>query len=131
MSEPPSDLRYTKEHEWARVEPGGKVAVIGITAFAVEQLGDVTLVDLPAVGAAAVQMKPFGAIESVKAVSDLFAPLTGKIVAVHDDLKQKPELVNEDPYTKGWLVKIEMQKPAEMEGLMDAAAYAKFVASQH
>ena len=129
MSEYPKDLRYTKEHEWTRLEAGGKVAVVGITAFAVEQLGDVTLVDLPAAGAAVEQMKPFGAIESVKAVSDLFSPLTGTIAAVHDELKQKPELVNEDPYTKGWLVKIEMQKPGELESLMDAAAYETYVAA--
>lgn len=127
MSKVPSDLRYTKDHEWARTK--GDTLVIGITDFAVEQLGDVTLVDLPAVGTAVERGKTFGVVESVKSVSDLYAPISGTVVAVNAELTGKPELVNEAPYEKGWMVEIKPSSPAELSDLLDAAAYEKHVAA--
>jgi glycine cleavage system H protein len=121
----PKDLKYTKDHEWARIE-GGLVRV-GITHYAVDQLGDVTLVDLPAIGAQLATHGHFGDIESVKTVSELFAPIAGKVVEVNGDLEGKPELVNEAPYEKGWMILLE---PSEsLDGLMDAAAYEAYLAS--
>lgn len=127
MSSYPSDLKYTKDHEWARVEAGGLVRV-GITAYAVEQLGDVTLVDLPKVGDKLDAHGHFGDIESVKTVSELFAPMAGEVVEINGALDGQPELVNEDCYTKGWMIVI---KPAGAlpADLMDAAAYEKHLAS--
>jgi len=124
----PSELRYTKDHEWAKVE--GKVATVGITQFAVEQLGDVTLVELPKVGAAVRQGEVMGNIESVKTVSELFAPLSGTVQEVNGALADAPQAVNEEPYGKGWMVRIAMSVPGEADGLMDAAAYEKHVASE-
>lgn len=124
MSSYPSDLKYTKDHEWARVEADGTVKV-GVTQYAVDQLGDVTLVDLPKVGAKLEEHGRFGDIESVKTVSELFSPIAGEVVAVNDELDAKPELVNEGPYDKGWMIAI---KPAgSLDGLMDAAAYEAFL----
>lgn len=123
----PTDLRYTKDHEWARTK--GDNVVVGITAFAVEQLGDITLVDLPAVGATLVKGKAFGVVESVKSVSDLYAPLSGTVVAVNGDLAAKPELVNEAPFDKGWMVEIAVSNAAELKDLLDAAAYDAHVAA--
>jgi glycine cleavage system H protein len=117
----PENLRYTDDHEWARIEDG--VATIGVTAFAVEQLGDITLVELPAVGDEVKAKESVGTVESVKAVSDLFAPLTGKVAAINEELEDVPENVNDDPYGEGWMMKIELADPAEPEQLMDAAAY--------
>ncbi len=127
----PAGLKYTKDHEWAKVE-GTKVTV-GITAFAVEQLGDVTLVTIDAkVGDEVAAGKGFGTIESVKTLSDLFAPIAGKITAVNKDLDGKPELVNEDPYGKAWMVVIEASDPKAVEALLDEKAYAEHVkASAH
>lgn len=125
----PTDLRYTKDHEWARTK--GDTIVVGITAFAVEQLGDITLVDLPAVGAKLEKGKTFGVVESVKSVSDLFAPLTGTVVAVNGDLANKPELVNEAPYEGGWMIEVRPSNAAELKELMDAAAYDAHVAASH
>ncbi len=122
MSEYPKDLKYTKDHEWARPEGGGLVRV-GVSAYAVEQLGDVTLIDLPKVGASVAAHQRFGDIESVKTVSELFAPVGGEVVEVNGDLENQPELVNESPYGNGWMVVIRMSAPAELEELMDAAAY--------
>lgn len=127
MSNIPSDVRYTKEHEWARLE-GGLVR-IGVTAHAVEQLGDVTLVDLPAIGSAIEANKRFGDIESVKAVSELFAPVSGEVVEINGDLDASPEKVNEGPYEGGWLVVVKPTNPADLDGLMDAAAYEAYLAS--
>ena len=127
-AEYPSDLLYTKEHEWVRIR--GNVAVIGITRFAVEQLGDVTQLDLPKVGAVVARDAVFGTVESVKAVSDLFAPVTGKVAKVNAALSDTPETINNDPYQGGWLVEIELAEPAELKALMDAAAYTKLVADQ-
>jgi glycine cleavage system H protein len=121
----PEELRYTKEHEWARVE--GDRARVGITAFAQGELGDVVFVELPKVGAAVTSMKTFGVVESVKAVSDLFAPLTGEVVEVNAELAKRPEVINSDPYGQGWMLVIKLAKPAEVDGLMTAEAYRRFV----
>jgi glycine cleavage system H protein len=128
----PDDLLYTKDHEWARVEDKGgtKVATIGITRFAVEQLGDVTQIDLPKEGETVKQAEVFGSVESVKAVSDLFAPLTGKVVKVNSPLSDSPEYVNEDPYDEGWMIQIAVANPKELDGLMGAEAYQAFVREQ-
>jgi glycine cleavage system H protein len=123
----PDELRYTKEHEWARIE--GDRARVGITAFAQDQLGDVVFVELPKVGAKVTAMKTFGVVESVKAVSDLFAPLSGEVVEVNGELPNKPELVNSDPYGQGWMLVIKLAKTAEVEQLMTADAYRRLVES--
>src|SRR2546423_15315238 len=117
----PSDLVYTEDHEWARVE--GNLVTVGITQFAVDQLGDVTQVDLPREGEVLKQREVFGTVESVKAVSDLFAPVSGKVVKVNSPLADSPEYVNEDPYDTGWMVQIEVTSPAELSKLMNPAAY--------
>ncbi len=127
MANIPADLRYTKEHEWAKLE--GDKARVGITAFAQEQLGDVVFVELPKVGAKVTAMKTFGVVESVKAVSDLFAPLSGEVVEANTELTKKPETVNSDPYGQGWMIVIELANPKEMDGLMSAADYEKLVAA--
>ncbi|RMH41794.1 MAG: glycine cleavage system protein GcvH [Deltaproteobacteria bacterium] len=124
----PKDLLYTKEHEWARID--GNVATIGITQFAVDQLGDVTMVELPAEGDEVTKDESFGSVESVKAVSDLYAPVSGKVVKVNDPINDSPEILNEDPYDEGWLIQIEMTDPDEAKELMSADAYAEFVAEQ-
>lgn len=121
----PADLKYTKEHEWIKVE--GNVGIIGITAFAQDQLGDVVFVELPAVGTEVEAGKQFGTVESVKTVSDLFAPVTGKVVAINDALEGAPELVNQDPYGQAWMIKVELANPAELEQLLDAAGYQAFL----
>jgi glycine cleavage system H protein len=128
----PDDLLYTKDHEWARVQDqdGGKVATIGITRFAVDQLGDVTQVELPKEGESVKLAEVFGSVESVKAVSDLFAPLTGKVLKVNSPLSDSPEYVNEDPYDEGWMIQVQVANPAELAQLMDAAAYQTFVREQ-
>ena len=122
----PADLRYTKDHEWVRVE--GDTATIGVTDFAASQLGDVVFVDLPAVGKAVEQFATFGVVESVKAVSDLYAPLSGEVVAVNGDLGAKPELVNSDPFGEGWMIRVKLGNPTEVDGLLDAAAYDALIA---
>jgi glycine cleavage system H protein len=126
MANVPADLRYTKEHEWAKLE-GDKVRV-GITAFAQEQLGDVVFVELPKVGAKVTAMKTFGVVESVKAVSDLFAPLSGEVVEINAELPKKPEVVNADPYGNGWMIVIKLSNAKEWEGLMPAGDYEKLIA---
>ena len=127
MANVPADLRYTKEHEWAKLE--GDRARVGITAFAQEQLGDVVFVELPKVGAKVTAMKTFGVVESVKAVSDLFAPLSGEVTEANTELTKKPETVNSDPYGQGWMIVIKLSNPKEMDGLMSAADYEKLVAA--
>ena len=124
----PNDLLYTKDHEWARIE--GKVATVGITRFAVDQLGDVTQVDLPKEGEMLKQGDVFGSVESVKAVSDLFAPLSGKVVKVNSPLADSPEYVNEDPYDEGWMIQIAISDAKELDGLLDATAYQAFLREQ-
>jgi glycine cleavage system H protein len=128
----PDDLLYTKDHEWARVEDKGgqKVATIGITRFAVDQLGDVTQVELPREGDSVKAAEVFGSVESVKAVSDLFSPLTGKVVKVNSPLGDSPEYVNEDPYDEGWMIQIALSNDGELKGLMDAETYQSFLREQ-
>lgn len=127
----PNDLRYTKEHEWARPEQGGgKVVTIGITKFAVESLGDITQVDLPKEGEELKKDAVFGTVESVKAVSDLFAPVTGKVVKVNDPLGDSPEYVNEDCYDEGWMIQLEMKDPKELDALMTADQYQAYLKEQ-
>ena len=124
----PEDLRYTKEHEWARIR--GNVAQIGITRFAVEQLGDVTQLELPREGESVKKDEVFGTVESVKAVSDLFAPVSGKVVKVNTPLNDTPEAVNEDPYDEGWLIEIEMSDVKQADELMTPEQYREFLAEQ-
>src|SRR3954465_1459945 len=129
----PDDLLYTKDHEWARLEEkegGVKVATIGITRFAVEQLGDVTQIDLPKGGGTGRQSEVFGSVESVKAVSDLFAPFSGKVVKTNSPLGDSPEYVNEDPYDEGWMIQIALANPDETKNLMDAESYQAFLREQ-
>ena len=118
----PDDLRYSKEHEWVRVE--GSRATIGITSFAADELGDIVFVELPEIGATLSQFGTFGVVESVKAVSDLYAPVSGEVVGVNDALRESPELLNADAFGKGWLARVELADPAELESLLDASAYA-------
>jgi glycine cleavage system H protein len=124
----PDDLKYTREHEWLLVED--KVATVGITDFAQEQLGDVVFVELPAVGDKVTKDEAMGVIESVKAVSDVYAPVSGKVLEVNDDLPENTEMVNEDPYGDGWMVKIEISDPSEIADLLSAAEYEQFVSEQ-
>jgi glycine cleavage system H protein len=121
----PNDLLYTEDHEWARQE--GNLVTVGVSQFAVEQLGDVTQVDLPREGELLKQHDPFGSVESVKAVSDVFAPVSGKVVKVNTTLQDSPEYVNEDPYDGGWMIQIEVSNPEELKNLMDGAAYEAFL----
>jgi glycine cleavage system H protein len=122
----PENLRYTKDHEWVKLE-GGKEAVIGITDFAQKELGDIVFVEIPTVGKALAAEAVFGTVEAVKTVSDLFLPVAGTIKEVNPALTDAPELVNSDPYGKGWIVKIELNDPADLDKLMDAAAYGSIV----
>ena len=123
----PEELRYSTEHEWVRVE-GGR-ATVGITAFAQDALGDVVYVQLPDVGALVTASASISEVESTKSVSEIFAPVSGEIVAVNDDLQDTPELLNSDPYGGGWILSIEMSDPDELAGLMDAAGYRALVES--
>ncbi len=124
----PDDLRYTREHEWARRK--GKNVAVGITEYAQDQLGDVVYLELPDVGDAVKKGEAFGVVESTKAVSELFAPISGKVVEVNDPLADAPETINEDPYEEGWMVVIEPSDPAELDALMDAKAYQSFLEEQ-
>jgi glycine cleavage system H protein len=120
----PDDLLYHAEHDWARIDPAdSSLATLGITWYAQDSLGEVVFFDLPAVGTAVKKDAPYAEVESVKAVSDVIAPLSGEIVEVNDSLSDAPQAINEDPYGEGWLVKVRMSDPAEREALMDAAAY--------
>jgi glycine cleavage system H protein len=121
----PPELRYTKEHEWIRVK--GTEAEVGITDYAQGELGDVIFVELPQTGSKLAQMKPFGTIDAVKTVSDLFAPVTGEVVAVNDSLQSNPALVNQSPYEKGWMVRIKLDNPSEVDALLSAADYQKLL----
>ena len=121
----PDDLQYTREHEWCRVK-GGR-AVVGITDHAQDALGDVVYLELPKVGDVLKKGETFGVVESTKAVSDLFAPVSGKVVEVNDPLVDAPETVNEDPYEEGWMIQVEMSDPQELKELLDPAAYRKFL----
>jgi glycine cleavage system H protein len=121
----PEDLKYTRDHEWARVK--GSRVTIGITDFAQDQLGDVVYVELPDLGDVVKKGEAFGVVESTKAVSDLFAPVSGKVVEVNDPLADAPETVNEDPYEEGWMIVVEVADPKDLGDLLDAPAYQKFV----
>jgi glycine cleavage system H protein len=122
----PDDLRYSKEHEWVRAD--GAQATIGITGFAADELGDIVFVELPEPGTRISQFGTFGVIESVKAVSDLYAPISGEVVEVNEALRDRPELVNGDPYGEGWIAKVALSDTAELDRLMDAAAYGESTA---
>jgi len=126
--ETPAGLKYSKEHEWVAAEDS--VATIGITDFAQEQLGEIVYVELPAVGDKVSKDDPFGVVESVKAVSDIFAPISGTVVEVNQDLPDSPETVNEDPYGDGWLIKIKVSDSAELDDLMDNEEYEEMVAAE-
>ena len=128
MSNFPNDLRYTTDHEWLRAT--GSTWRVGITQFAVDQLGDITLVDLPKECDQVTKGQRFGTIESVKSVSDLYAPVSGRVVSINAALKDSPEDVNSDPYNKGWMIELEANDKAEVDELMDQAAYTAHVAAQ-
>jgi glycine cleavage system H protein len=121
----PEDLKYTREHEWVSID--GSVATIGITDHAQEQLGDVVFVELPAVGDRVEKSDAFGVVESTKAVSDVYAPISGEVTEVNDDLPDNPELINEDPYGDGWMVKVQIGDTADLDDLMTADEYRKFI----
>jgi glycine cleavage system H protein len=124
----PTDLRYTKDHEWVRVE--GDLATIGVTEYAANQLGDVVFVDLPEAGRSLDQFGTFGVVESVKAVSDLFAPVSGEVVEANPALASQPELVNREPYGGGWMLRLKVADAAQLDGLLDAAAYDALTAEK-
>ncbi len=121
----PEELLYTEEHEWVYVD--GDVAIVGITDYAQGELGDVIFVELPEVGDHVQQLEPFGSIEAVKTVSDVFAPVTGEIVEVNSELDSNPQLINQDPYGEGWIVKIKMTDPKELESLLSAEEYQNMI----
>ncbi len=124
----PEDYRYTKEHEWVLVE--GDTATVGITFHAQKELGDIVYVDLPKVGARVEKGKPLGTVESVKAVSEIFSPVSGEVIAINELLANAPEKLNEDPHGAAWLVKIELSNPEEVKGLLTAAQYQAFVGAE-
>ena len=124
----PEDLKYSEEHEWLRME--GDTAVIGITHFAQDSLGDVVFVELPEVGSDVGQFEKMGEIESVKAVSDLYCPIGGRVVEVNDSLNDSPELVNDSPYEEGWMIKVEVSDSSEIDRLMSASEYGALVEAE-
>lgn len=121
----PAELKYTKEHEWVRVE--GNTAIIGITAFAQGELGDIVYVEVDTLDEEVTKDQVFGTVEAVKTVSDLFSPLSGTVIELNPELADTPELVNSDPYGAGWMIKLEIKDAGELDGLMDAAAYAELI----
>lgn len=121
----PEDLKYTKEHEWAKIE--GDIATIGITDFAQSELSDIVYVELPSIGTLVEQMQPFGSIEAVKTVADLYAPLTGEVIEVNEELETNPGIINEDPYGLGWMIKIRITNPEEIQSLLSAEEYKKLI----
>ena len=120
-----SELKYTKDHEWVKVE--GNQAIIGITDYAQGELGDIVYVEIEALGEDLKKEEIFGSVEAVKTVSDLFLPVSGKIIEMNEELEDNPELINEDPYEKGWIIKMEIQNPAELEELLDSDSYKDLV----
>jgi glycine cleavage system H protein len=124
----PADLKYTKEHEWVRTE--GDLGTVGITDYAQDQLGDIVFIDLPAVGTTVSQMQKFGEIESVKAVSELFSPVSGEVVHVNAALAERPELVNDSPYGEGWMLRIRLSERSEIDQLLTAEQYDEFSAQE-
>jgi glycine cleavage system H protein len=125
MAASPTDRKYSKEHEWLKID--GDAAVIGITDYAQEQLGDVVYVDLPEVGATITQFEKMGEIESVKAVSDLFTPVSGEVLEVNQQVVEKPEVVNSDPHGAGWLIRVRLSDASEVDALLSAADYDAFI----
>jgi len=125
----PDELRYTQEHEWVRVD--GTTARVGITDYAQDALGDVVYVDLPQVGTSVAAMASCCEVESTKSVSEIFSPVSGSVSEVNTDLSDTPQMINEDPYGKGWIFAVEMSDPAQVDALMDAAAYQAFLAEEH
>ena len=123
----PTDLRYTKDHEWVRLT--GDTATVGITTFATEQLGDIVFVELPDAGRRLEQFATFGVVESVKAVSDLFAPLAGEVLESNGELAARPELVNAEPYEGGWMIRLRVADAGQLDGLLDASAYDALIAA--
>ncbi|HCT0508864.1 TPA: glycine cleavage system protein GcvH [Staphylococcus pseudintermedius] len=121
----PSGLKYSKEHEWVKVE--GNTAIIGITDFAQSELGDIVFVELPEVEDELTEGEIFGSVESVKTVSELYSPVSGKVVAVNENLEDAPEAVNESPYEEAWMVKVELKDESELDALLDAAGYEKMI----
>jgi glycine cleavage system H protein len=121
----PAELKYTEEHEWVRVE--GNKARMGITDFAQKELGDVVFVELPELGSSIKATEALGVVESVKAVSDIYAPLSGEVVKVNDKLEDSPELINEDPYGEGWIAELQVEDPKELEGLLTAEEYRALI----
>ena len=121
----PENLKYTKDHEWIQID--GETGIVGITDYAQGELGDVVFVELPAVGKVVKAHDTFGTIEAVKAVSDLYAPISGSVVAVNPELEKTPEIVNKEPYGKGWMVKIKISNPSEVSGLLSATAYKQLI----
>jgi glycine cleavage system H protein len=126
--EAPPGLKYSKEHEWVAAEE--TVATVGITDHAQEQLGEIVYIELPAIGEKVSKDDPFGVIESVKAVSDIYAPVSGTVVEVNEDLAESPEVVNEDPYSDGWLIRVRMSDAADLEDLMDNEEYEEMIARE-
>jgi len=124
----PEGLQYSEEHEWISVADG--VATVGITDYAQDELGDIVFVELPVVGSVVSKAKPFGVVESVKAVSDVYAPVSGAVVEVNARLASNPEIINEDPYGEGWMARIKIADSGELAGLMTAARYAQFIAEE-
>ena len=122
----PEELRYSREHEWVRLD--GASATIGITSYAADELGDIVFVELPEVGASLSQLSSFGVVESVKAVSDLYAPVSGEVVEVNEALRESPELLNSDAFGEGWILRVELSAPDEVEALLDAAGYRALTA---
>jgi glycine cleavage system H protein len=128
IMEIPEEFKYTEEHEWILVE--GDIATVGITDFAQDALGDVVFVELPEVGTTVEIGKPFGVVESVKAVSDVYAPVSGEVVEVNEELPDAPEVINTSPYEDGWMIKIRIAMPEQVDSLLDADAYQEFLAEQ-
>jgi|TARA_Y100001001_G_C7857929_1_gene256590 glycine cleavage system H protein len=124
----PDDRKYTKEHEWVKIQDAtSNLAIVGITQYAQEQLGDVVYIDMPDIGSNIVHMEKMGEIESVKAVSDLFSPVSGEVTKVNGELLDHPEIVNEDPYNEGWILQVILSDPQELEVLISAGEYESFV----
>ncbi|NOX90806.1 MAG: glycine cleavage system protein GcvH [Calditrichaeota bacterium] len=121
----PENLKYTSDHEWAKID--GDVAVIGITDYAQGELGDVVFVELPEVGSKVAKGDTFGTIEAVKAVADLFAPLSGEVIEINEKLENEPETVNNDPYGEGWMIKVKLENPDELNDLLDAQKYQELI----
>ena len=125
MVDIPDELKYTKEHEWASIE--GNSVTVGITDYAQDALGEIVYIELPGEGDEVTKGEPFGAVESTKSVSDLYAPVSGEVIGVNEMLLDSPEVINEDPYGEGWMIKVRMYDPAELDDLMNAEEYAEYI----